>query len=129
MTRQNLWWPACVSDYPFYDPEVQLLANRGYTVLQVNFCGSSGFGGKFERPIYLVVQLVLSAFMIFLQLKVKATYLWDFAALKKVSNDPQWLYIGDAGHGVFSIKNRKIVYEKVLKFLDEDFGGDLERSQ
>lgn len=27
-----------------YDPEVQLLANRGYAVLQVNFRGSTGYG-------------------------------------------------------------------------------------
>lgn len=30
-----------------YDPECQLLANRGYGVLQVNFRGSSGFGKSF----------------------------------------------------------------------------------
>jgi dipeptidyl aminopeptidase/acylaminoacyl peptidase len=30
-----------------YDPEVQLLANRGYAVLQTNFRASSGFGKKF----------------------------------------------------------------------------------
>src|SRR5207302_9737865 len=30
-----------------YDPEVQLLANRGYAVLQVNYRGSTGFGLKF----------------------------------------------------------------------------------
>jgi dipeptidyl aminopeptidase/acylaminoacyl peptidase len=29
------------------DPEVQWLANRGYSVLQVNFRGSSGYGRKF----------------------------------------------------------------------------------
>jgi dipeptidyl aminopeptidase/acylaminoacyl peptidase len=29
-----------------YDPEVQLLANRGYAVLQVEFRGSTGFGKK-----------------------------------------------------------------------------------
>ena len=30
-----------------YDPEAQLLANRGYAVLQVNYRGSSGFGKAF----------------------------------------------------------------------------------
>jgi len=30
-----------------YDGDVQLLANRGYAVLQVNFRGSTGFGKKF----------------------------------------------------------------------------------
>ena len=31
-----------------YDAEVQLLANRGYAVLQINFRGSGGFGIAFE---------------------------------------------------------------------------------
>lgn len=30
-----------------YDPEVQLLANRGYAVLQVNYRGSLGYGKRF----------------------------------------------------------------------------------
>ena len=30
-----------------YNPEVQLLANRGYGVLQLNFRGSTGYGRKF----------------------------------------------------------------------------------
>lgn len=30
-----------------YNPEVQLLANRGYAVLQMNFRGSTGYGRKF----------------------------------------------------------------------------------
>jgi dipeptidyl aminopeptidase/acylaminoacyl peptidase len=30
-----------------FDPEVQLLANRGYAVLQMNFRGSTGYGRKF----------------------------------------------------------------------------------
>ncbi|MEQ3549088.1 S9 family peptidase [Pseudonocardia nematodicida] len=32
-----------------YDPEVQLLANRGYAVLQVNFRGSMGYGKAHTR--------------------------------------------------------------------------------
>ena len=37
------WW----RDTDAFDPEVQLLANRGYAVLQVNYRGSTGFGLKF----------------------------------------------------------------------------------
>lgn len=33
-------------DYPDFDTEVQLLANRGYAVLQVNFRGGGGYGKK-----------------------------------------------------------------------------------
>jgi dipeptidyl aminopeptidase/acylaminoacyl peptidase len=35
-----------------FDPEVQLLASRGYAVLQVNFRGSGGFGDDFQRAGY-----------------------------------------------------------------------------
>jgi dipeptidyl aminopeptidase/acylaminoacyl peptidase len=43
-----------------YDPQVQLLANRGYAVLQVNFRGSTGYGrrhitaaiGEFARAMH-----------------------------------------------------------------------------
>lgn len=34
-------------DYWGYNPEVQLFANRGYAVLQMNFRGSTGYGRKF----------------------------------------------------------------------------------
>jgi len=39
-------------DYPQFDGEVQLLANRGYAVMQVNFRGSDGYGKKFRRAGY-----------------------------------------------------------------------------
>ncbi|MEO6172113.1 MAG: alpha/beta fold hydrolase [Arenimonas sp.] len=35
-----------------FNPEVQLLANRGYAVLQVNFRGSEGYGRDFETKGY-----------------------------------------------------------------------------
>jgi dipeptidyl aminopeptidase/acylaminoacyl peptidase len=40
--------PHGVRDWWEFDPEVQLLANRGYAVLQVNFRGSAGYGMDFE---------------------------------------------------------------------------------
>jgi dipeptidyl aminopeptidase/acylaminoacyl peptidase len=41
--------PIGVRDSIGFDPEVQLLANRGYAVLRVNYRGSSGFGRAFEQ--------------------------------------------------------------------------------
>lgn len=39
-------------DYKYFDPFVQLFANRGYAVLQPNFRGSQGFGSAFEASGY-----------------------------------------------------------------------------
>jgi dienelactone hydrolase len=36
-------------DYWGYDPMVQLMANRGYAVLQTNFRGSTGYGEQWQR--------------------------------------------------------------------------------
>ena len=45
--------PHGVRDYWNFEGEVQLFANRGYAVLQVNYRGSGGFGDKFEKAGYL----------------------------------------------------------------------------
>ena len=44
--------PHGVRDHWDFEQETQLLANRGYAVLKVNFRGSGGFGKKFERMGY-----------------------------------------------------------------------------
>jgi dipeptidyl aminopeptidase/acylaminoacyl peptidase len=44
--------PHGVYDTWEFEPEVQLLASRGYAVLQVNFRGSGGYGMDFQRAGY-----------------------------------------------------------------------------
>lgn len=44
--------PFSIRDYWRFDPYVQMLATRGYAVLQVNFRGSGGYGSAFERAGY-----------------------------------------------------------------------------
>ncbi len=39
-------------DYWGFDPLVQMLANKGYAVVQVNFRGSTGYGKNFEKAGY-----------------------------------------------------------------------------
>jgi dipeptidyl aminopeptidase/acylaminoacyl peptidase len=40
-------------DFWTFDSEVQLFANRGYAVLQINYRGSGGYGDKFKKSGYL----------------------------------------------------------------------------
>ena len=41
--------PYGIRDHWGFSPEVQFYANRGYAVLQINYRGSGGYGGRFER--------------------------------------------------------------------------------
>lgn len=45
--------PHQTRDYWEFDGEVQLLANKGYAVLEVNYRGSAGYGKIFEKKGYL----------------------------------------------------------------------------
>jgi dipeptidyl aminopeptidase/acylaminoacyl peptidase len=44
--------PHGIRDNPTFNPEVKLLASRGYSVLQVNFRGSGGYGLAFQNLGY-----------------------------------------------------------------------------
>lgn len=41
-------------------------------------------------------------------------------ALLKVGKDPEWLKIGDSGHGAGSLENRRMLYQSLLTFLDRN---------
>src|SRR3546814_7541251 len=45
-------WSSDVCSSDLFNPEVQLLANRGYAVLQMNYRGSGGYGSRFEFAGY-----------------------------------------------------------------------------
>ncbi len=45
--------PYGIRDYWEFDPQVQMLASRGYAVLQVNFRGSGGYGDAFVEAGYM----------------------------------------------------------------------------
>ncbi len=216
--------PHGVRDYPFFDSEVQLLANRGYAVLQVNFRGSGGYtegfqaagyrnwgrvmiediidatneliasekvdrdrvcvygasyGGyaammsaikapelfrctagyvgvydleamKFkgdipkryagkgylrralgddkealraQSPLHLVDKLKAKVLLIHGDEDIRVPSYHAKAlrkALNKTGNKPEWLYLGDVGHGAVSLENRVKVYNKLLGFLDQN---------
>ncbi|WP_196138285.1 S9 family peptidase [Aliikangiella sp. G2MR2-5] len=44
--------PYGMQDTWFYDTDAQLLANRGFAVLQVNYRGSGGYGWEYEKIAY-----------------------------------------------------------------------------
>ncbi|WP_166207310.1 S9 family peptidase [Cognatiluteimonas telluris] len=44
--------PHGVRDVWAYEPQVQLFANRGYAVLQINYRGSGGYGDAYQRAGY-----------------------------------------------------------------------------
>jgi dipeptidyl aminopeptidase/acylaminoacyl peptidase len=44
--------PYGVQDDWYYEDTVQMLANNGYAVLQVNYRGSGGYGANYERAAY-----------------------------------------------------------------------------
>ncbi len=44
--------PYGIRDAWGFDADVQMLASRGYAVLQINYRGSGGYGGAFERAGY-----------------------------------------------------------------------------
>lgn len=79
-------------DYWEYNDDVQLLASRGYAVLQVNFRGSGGYGNKFMQSGYrhwgdLIQNDIIEATQ------------W---AIKTITIDPKRICIYGASFGAYS---------------------------
>lgn len=79
-------------DFWGYDWEVQLLANRGYAVLQVNFRGSGGFGRDFQESGYGEWGTAMQDDI------TDATY----AVIKQANIDPKRVCIYGASYGGYA---------------------------
>jgi len=76
-----------------YDPLVQMLANRGYAVLQMNYRGSAGYGAEFSRKGHKEVGGAI-------QQDIEDATRWAIA--KKVA-DPKRIAIVGASYGGYSV--------------------------
>ena len=115
-------------DYWGFDPEVQLLANRGYAVLQVNYRGSTGFGYKtsdeneFEyHKMYLDVIdaancLIRDGIADQKRIAVMGASFGGYLSVTCVANEPDLFCCAVSNAGVFDWK--KHVRSKKFKYSD-----------
>lgn len=106
--------PIGVRDYARYNPEVQFFANRGYSVLNVNFRGSSGFGKEFldtgrgqfgkriEEDISAVVAQVVATHEFRSLCAIGASY-GGYSALMLAIRHPELYQCVVAMYGVFDL--------------------------
>ena len=115
-------------DYWGFEPEAQLLANRGYAVLQVNYRGSTGFGHKISNEnefeyhkMYLDVidaanYLIRNDIADPNRIAVMGGSFGGYLAITCVANEPDLFCCAVSNAGVFDWK--KHVRSKKFKYSD-----------
>lgn len=109
--------PFGIRDYWEYDDQVQLLANKGYAVLQVNFRGSGGYGMEFRKAGYkkwgtaLINDIVDATRWAFKNESIDAdrtcifgTSYGGYAALMTVAREPDLFKCAVGYAGVYDLK-------------------------
>ncbi len=130
-------------DYWLFDPDVQMLASRGFAVLQVNFRGSGGYGRQFEEVAYkkrstLIQHDIIDGTKWALELpnivSEKACIMgWSFGGYSAVMSaliEPDLFQCSIAAAGVYDAEQQEDTadYAKVhsLKFKTAEVYGDSE---
>lgn len=106
--------PVGVRDLDSYNPLIQYLANRGFSVLRVNFTGSSGFGKDFiergkaqfglqiEKDIRLVLEKVKATYNYQRGCSIGASY-GGFSAVMLAISEPEFFQCIVAKYGVYDL--------------------------
>src|SRR5207244_2346979 len=120
-----------------FDEEAQLLANRGYACVQVNFRGSTGYGKHFRNLgakqwaasmhtdlLDAVDQLAAAGAIDASRVAIMGCSYGGYAALVgaalKAKGLPyEYLLLPDEGHGLARPENRETYYAAVERFLAE----------
>lgn len=122
-------------DYWGYRSTVQVLATSGYSVLQINYRGSTGYGDAFleetigrdeeELEAYSPINHVASLKTPILVAHGKQDERAPFRharllrrALERHDKDYEWFVKTREAHGFYDNENRVEYLETVLKFLD-----------
>lgn len=135
--------PHGVRDYWGYDWEVQLLANRGYAVLQVNFRGSGGFGTTFEIDGYgnwgtsmqddltdATLDLINKGFIDSQRICIYGASYGGYAALTGAMREPELYKCAIGSMGVYSLpmmfeKGDMPKRESGMNYLKKVLGEDI----
>jgi len=133
--------PFAVRDTWEFDWEVQLLASRGYAVLQVNYRGSRGYGIDFERAAYgewgakvqddiadatrwAIAQGIASREQICIYGKAYGGY----AAVMAVARDPDLYRCAIGYNGIYDLElARSDDADNGGKSIERAFGTDMEQ--
>ncbi|GAA0858308.1 prolyl oligopeptidase family serine peptidase [Aliiglaciecola litoralis] len=137
--------PIGVRDYDHFDPQIQYLANRGFSILRVNFTGSSGFGKNFlgqgkgqfgrqiEKDIGLIVETARQKYSYQKACSIGSSY-GGYSATMLAIKDPEFYQCIIAMYGIYDLpllfnsSNYKVT-ESYRESITEIVGSDAALTQ